>query len=642
MAANEQNEEKSKTWKLFSAALVFAVLAGLGAVLYLKVLEHRLEKRLAPPEQNMIAVVVASRDLPAGSKVDTSTMAVRRVPAEYVNNDVITPDRFDSLQGAVLIKPLEHGKMLSQDFIDLNIPKDFSGTIQVGHRAVTIQVDEINSISGMIRPGNFIDLFTRIQSDAAGGSSSSDGEVVIPVMEDVLVLATDNSSARPNEDEFENLDPEQKKRVYNTLTLEVTPKEAALISVAESRGALIATLRNPKDTEGILFSKVGLNDLYAHTGELVEDAVNRRQNRNLDTVHQDKDGRLVTKDGVVITDPNVRLNKDGLLVTKDGTVLSGRDLVVDEDGRIKTRDGKPVDTASLVAAQNGTLVDKDGTVLDGNGYTTAKGGFLVDKDGQVLTHDGNVLTGVTVDKDGQVRAPDGTVLNADRISVDPDGRVRIAGPEADLHLDKDGNLTTADGSPARAGDLVTVDPDGTVRTRDGKKLKGVTVGKDGELYAADGRKMSADDVVLAGAGYKENSDGTVTDAAGKILTAGDLVSVGADGKVQTKDGTVLDGVYLDSDGKLKNKDGSLLTARQAVKQDALARAAATPGEILTGVTGFHNPAFAGSLATQDAKTPSALMPYEVEYIIGGGSDGTARTFKVRIDAGGMVPAQNSK
>lgn len=640
MAANEQNEEKSKTWKLFSAALVFAVLAGLGAVLYLKVLEHRLEKRLAPPEKNMIAVVVASQDLTAGSKVDTSTMAVRRVPSEYVNSDVITPDRFDSLQGAVLIKPLEHGKMLSQDFIDLNIPKDFSGTIQVGHRAVTIQVDEINSISGMIRPGNFIDLFTRIQSDAAAGSSSSDGEVVIPVLEDVLVLATDNSSARPNEDEFENLDPEQKKRVYNTLTLEVTPKEAALISVAESRGALIATLRNPKDTEGILFSKVGLNDLYAHTGELVEDAVNRRQNRNLDTIHQNKDGQLVTKDGVVITDPNVRLNKDGLLVTRDGSVLSGRDLVVDEDGRIKTRDGKPVDTASLVAGQNGTLMDKDGTVLDGNGYSSAKGGFLVDKDGHVVTHDGNVLTGVTVDKDGQVRAPDGTVLNADRISVDPDGRVRIAGPEAALHLDKDGNLTAADGRPARAGDLVTVDPDGTVRTRDGKKLQGVTVGKDGELYTADGKKMSADDVVLAGAGYKENSDGTLTDAAGKILTAGDLVSVGADGKVRTKDGTLLDGVYLDSDGKLKNKDGSLLSARQAVKQDALARAAATPGEILTGVTGFHNPAFASSLATQDAKTPSALMPYEVEYIIGGGSDGTARTFKVRIDNGGKIPAQD--
>lgn len=487
---------KSKSWRLFIAAVVFAMLAGLGTMVYLRVLEHRLEARLTPPEKEMVQVVVANRDLATGSVVNTTTMAVRRVPAEYVNSDIITPDQFNSIQGAVLIKPLQAGRMLAQDYIDLKIPKDFSGTIQVGNRAITIQVDEINSISGMIRPGNSIDLYTRIQSSGIPALSSSvSGDVVIPVLEDVLVLATDHKSARPNEDEFRNYDPRDRDRVYDTLTLEVTPKEAALIAIAESRGSLVATLRNENDTGGAMFSKIGLADLFSHSGELLENAVSKKENRSLAGIHYDKDGRLVTKDGIVIKDPNVRLNKDGLLVTKDGTVLSGRDLVIGDDGTIRTRNGDLVDTASLVAGKDGTLVDKNGTVLDSNGYTTAKGGFLVDKDGNVITHNGEVLSGVTVGKDGQVRTKDGRVITADEITVDKDGNVRLKTNLANAVVDKDGNLVTADGKVYTAKDLVTIGADGKVRTKDGKILDGVYVDKDGNIRDADGKILTAADLI---------------------------------------------------------------------------------------------------------------------------------------------------
>lgn len=719
MANNEQSDVKSKTWKLFTAAVIFALLAGVGTMIYLKVLEHRLKARLTPAEKEMIHVVVASGDLPAGSVINNTTMAVRAVPREYVNSDILTPDQFNSIQGAILIKDLEHGKMLSQEYIDLKIPKDFSGTIQVGHRAITIQVDEMNSIAGMIRPGNTIDLFTRISAGSIPGlSSSGEGEVVIPVLEDVLVLATDKISARPNEDEFNNLDSRDRQRVYNSLTLEVTPREAGLIAIAESRGNLIAALRNSNDTGGILFTKVGLADLVAHSGEMLEDAVSKQHNRDIDGIHVNQDGQLVTRDGVVVTDPNVHLNQDGLLVTKDGTILSGRDLTVGKDGRIRTRDGKLVDTASLIPGKDGTLVDKDGTVLAGNGYTTAQGGFLVDKNGNVITHDGNVLTGVTVGKDGKVRTTDGRVLTADQISVGKDGKVRIAGDTTPaMRVDQDGNLRTSDGKLVEAKDLVSVGADGVVRTKDGKVLPGVTVGKDGELYTADGKKMSAADVMIAQAGFKQNQDGTVTDANGKVYaakdlvtvdgdgtvrtrdgtvlhgvhvdkdgnlrdedgnlltaadivkqsaiaqaqdkaadalmvdqgftansdgtvvdkngkvyTAKDLVTVGSDGKVRTRDGTVLDGAYVDGDGKLRNKDGSLLSARDVFRQKAIATAASgSEGEVLPGVTGHHDPGFAQTIGRDAPEAITQYVPYEVEYIIGGASDGAAKTFKVQIE-----------
>lgn len=718
MLNEEQNNIKSKTWKLFTAALIFALLAGLGTMLYLRVLEKRLEKRLTPPKKEMTQVIVASRDLPAGSVVNTSTMSIRHVPKAYVNSDAFNPSQFDSIQGAILVKPLGQGKMLAQDYIDLKIPKDFSGTIQAGHRAITIQVDEVNSISGMIQPGNVIDLFTRMSFSGmsrSGGASS--GEAVIPVLEDVLVLATDKHSARPNVDEFKHLNEDDRKRAYNTLTLEVTPKEAALVAIAESRGELITALRNANDTGGILFSQVSLADLLAHSGELLESAISKQHNRGLDGIHRNKAGQLVTRDGVVITDPHVHLNKDGLLVTDNGTVLSGRNLMVGKDGRIRTKNGKLIDTASLKPGKNGTLIDNNGNVIGSNGYTAAKGGFLVDKNGNVVTPDGKILTGLTVGKDGEVRSKDGRIVRADQITIGPDGKVRLKGDGlATMHVDKDGILRNADGGLVSARDLVTVGPDGVVRTKDGKILKGVHVGKDGKLYNADGQVMSAADVLAAAKGYKENkngtvtdadgktltakdlvtvgkdgvvrtkdgtilpgvhldkdgklrdangklltaadvinkgqiakarqkaadtliqdagytknSDGTVTDAAGKILHAKDLVTVAKDGTVRTKDGTLLPGVYLGKDGKLHNKDGSLLTAQGVLKKQAIAKAIKDDGAVLAGVTGRVDSAFADTIRNGSAKTISTFRPYEVEYIIGGSSEGSAKTFKVQID-----------
>lgn len=638
MANTEQKNGKSKTLKLFTAAVIFALLAGLGTMLYLKVLEHQLKARLTPSEKEMVHVVVAKTDLPVGSKVSSETMAVRPVPKEYVGSDVFTPDQFNSIQGAVLIKPLAHGKMLTQDFIDLNIPKDFSGTIQLGHRAVTIQVDEINSISGLIRPGNSIDLFTRISG--SGLSSSQGEELIIPVLEDVLVLATDKHSARPNEDEFRHLASRDNQRTYNTLTLEVTPEEAGYIAIAEARGRLIAALRNSSDTGGVLFNKVSLTDLVAHSGELLQSAISKHHNRSLEGIHVNQKGELVTRDGVVITDPNVHLNKDGLLVTKDGTVLSGRNLIVGTDGKIRTADGKLVDTASLVPGKDTTLVDKNGTVVAGNGYGTAKGGFLVDKDGNVLTPDGNVLSGVTVGKDGKVRTPDGRVITADQIAVGKDGKVRItSGKAAALTVDKNGNIVTADGKNVAARDLVTVGPDGVVRTRDGKVLAGVTVGSDGELHDANGKKLTAADVMMQSAGYKSNEDGTVTDANGKVYTARDLVTVDKNGIVHAKDGTVLKDVHVDKDGNLVDKDGNVLNAADIVKQSAVARAKENAaGDVLAahGFTAKDN----GTVVDRNGKVYKArdLVTVDKDGVVHA-KDGTVLT-GVHMDKNGNLIDQD--
>ncbi|HBG18293.1 MAG TPA: hypothetical protein DDY32_03200, partial [Desulfobulbaceae bacterium] len=53
-------------------------------------------------------------------------------------------------------------------------------------------------------------------------------------------------------------------------------------------------------------------------------------------------------------------------------------------------------------------------------------------------------------------------------------------------LGPNGTVIDSNGKTLAAKDLVTVDPDGTVRTKDGKVLEGVHVDREGNLVDAAG------------------------------------------------------------------------------------------------------------------------------------------------------------
>lgn len=569
---------QNKSGRLFFIAVLFALMAGAGTILYLKSLEHRIEEKYTPAKEQKSRVVVASSNLKAGTVLSPSTVSVREIPSTYVPKEAVTAQQFSSISGAILTQDLGQGKMLTMAHIDLNLPKDLSATIKEGNRAITINSDELQSISGLLRPGNRIDIFSRLNSSTAGNANidSQNSDVIIPVLEDVLVLATGKKPARPNEDDYLNLSQNQKKHTYNTITLELSPENSALLSLARSEGELIAVLRNKKDKGGLLFEKITLQDLAANSVKLENEAQKKLDNRLVDSVTQTANGKLLTKDGVVITDPNVHLNKDGLLVTKDGVVLSGRGLHVNADGKIVDEHGRPVDTASLVATKDGGIVDKNGNVLDSNGYHSVKGGFLADKDGNIYTSDGHLLKGVHLDKNGNVVTSDGRILKASDLSISSDGKVSIAPKVPGVHVGKNGELLNADGKPVTAADLVTVDKDGTVRTKDGRILKGVHMGKDGKLYDANGKEVKPEDLVSVGPDgsvrYKNaatpavhvGKNGEILNADGTPASAGNLVTVGADGVVRTKDGKVLKGVHMGKDGKLYDANGKEMSAKDVL------------------------------------------------------------------------------
>jgi pilus assembly protein CpaB len=230
----------NKTWTMLAIAIVLALLATFLTARYLQSREASIAAEISAKAQQggpKVSVVVPIRDLPVGTPLEENIVAGRDVPADLLYPGAITVDEFESVKGQSLIKPVLKGRPLMKT--DLRpMFADFAGSLEPGTRAMTIDVDELNSVSHMVQPGNRIDLMLAMRRDDGGNA-------VVPFMDRMKVLATGQKTL-PDGDE-KNSAGNRKTYSYSTLTLQVTPSQAARLTLAQDLGKLRFTLRNEKD-----------------------------------------------------------------------------------------------------------------------------------------------------------------------------------------------------------------------------------------------------------------------------------------------------------------------------------------------------------------------------------------------------------
>lgn len=233
---------RHRSLALFIVALVFGALAVYGTRGYISE-RLEVEKARLQPNRQMVEVVVAKRDLERGERIGPENMAVRSVPIEYLPGSAIRPDRFEQHAGARLALPMRGGEPLLATALVGADTGAFSARIRQGIRAMSISVDEVNSVSGMLQPGDRIDLLFSVRPPVLAGVPAP-GEVTTTLMQDLPVLAT-GRQVRPGSDEA------SAGRHFTTITVEVTPEQAQKLIVAQRAGKLTAMLRHPDDRQPV-------------------------------------------------------------------------------------------------------------------------------------------------------------------------------------------------------------------------------------------------------------------------------------------------------------------------------------------------------------------------------------------------------
>jgi pilus assembly protein CpaB len=260
MVTGENIAEQIRGRKTLLLALTGGVLGVAASVMAYHYLEREeaqfREQVMAKQSQNEVLVVVAKADLAAGSEIGENNMATRHVPKDYVYPETVLPGSFDSVRGQVLSKGLAKGQPLLSSYLAGGGVTGLSDKVKDGRRAVTINVDEVSSINGMIHPGDRIDLLFSSRASAGGGA-------VVPLLQNVRVLATGSqfapASDQPGKDKF--------GLSYGTLTLDVSPEEATRITLAREIGILTALLRGRGDEQsGLPATPLTPNLLFGSPG----------------------------------------------------------------------------------------------------------------------------------------------------------------------------------------------------------------------------------------------------------------------------------------------------------------------------------------------------------------------------------------
>ena len=221
-----------KTWIILGIALLIGSLAAFAARSYLSTQMEAIEAR---GKGKTVKVIVAKTELKRGDKLSADTVAVRSIPFDYANSAAIAPEAFDRIDGQSLAYPVRAGEMILWSLMEGKKVPTFSARVEAGHRAMTVAVDEINSISGLLEPGDVIDLLVTIDQKGK--------KITRPLLQGVQVMATGQraaDSARGGEIKH-----------YSTVTINITPPQAQHLILARDAGKITALLRNPDDRNSI-------------------------------------------------------------------------------------------------------------------------------------------------------------------------------------------------------------------------------------------------------------------------------------------------------------------------------------------------------------------------------------------------------
>jgi pilus assembly protein CpaB len=146
--------------------------------------------------------------------------------------------RATDLVGAVVRARLAPGEPITLTKVVQPGERGFMAAVLTpGDRAVTVNVNATTGEAGFIFPGDHVDLLLTMNLQPVGGSGPS-RHVSETVLRNLRVVGTDQSFSDGRKDEKAALS------VPHTATLEVTPKQAETVTVAEDLGVLSLSLRS--------------------------------------------------------------------------------------------------------------------------------------------------------------------------------------------------------------------------------------------------------------------------------------------------------------------------------------------------------------------------------------------------------------
>lgn len=202
----------------------------------------QITEKATTPAPATVGYFVAARPLSRGTLARDEDFTIRSVAPERVPAGAIleTPDSKAGLPGSLVRKFVDAGSPITLQ--DILRPKDrgfLASVLAPDSRAISIKVDEETGVSGLIRPGDYVDVVLTQVFDKADPARRALSETVL---RNVRIIAIDQEIAQGGRAISAAVG-----KIAQTVSLELSPEQVKKVTVAKQLGTLSLAVRSAID-----------------------------------------------------------------------------------------------------------------------------------------------------------------------------------------------------------------------------------------------------------------------------------------------------------------------------------------------------------------------------------------------------------
>lgn len=227
-----------KSRNILILALIMALVTTFFFSRFLKGLDDKYKKN-----DNRVSVVVAKQPIGKNQKVTKEMLEIKDLSADSVHPEAVK--NVSDIEGSYALTDIKKGEMLfTSRFTNQFKETEFvTRKIREGLRAVSIEVNFVESVSNLIEPEDYVDVVFSEKLGTSGNNAQVSTQILL---QNVRVLAV-GKRITPGEDQStvkETDTKEDGQSEYVSVTLELKPEDAARVINADEKGNLKMILRS--------------------------------------------------------------------------------------------------------------------------------------------------------------------------------------------------------------------------------------------------------------------------------------------------------------------------------------------------------------------------------------------------------------
>lgn len=224
--------------KILLMALIFGVITAL-------LINAYIEKRTRESAAGQVTarVVVAKTVIPAKTVITIDMLELKEIPREFLLQGVVQDPK--EIAGSISRGEITIGEQVTKSKLvgTKNSVEGLALMIPTGKRAVSLAINDVSGISGLVTPGDRVDVLSTFELS----TKDLTGQVVNAtitnlVLQDIEVLAVGQRLTEKTETKDEKVVQE-----VQTVTVAVYLNQAQPLVMASEKGSLRLMLRSPVD-----------------------------------------------------------------------------------------------------------------------------------------------------------------------------------------------------------------------------------------------------------------------------------------------------------------------------------------------------------------------------------------------------------